>query len=230
MRIFISYRRDDTRDLAGRVADRLRAHPQLGDIFLDVTSIEPGAAFLAEIQRALGRDPICLVMIGPAWAGRRADNSSRIGEPHDFVRAEVEAAFAAKLRVIPVLAGNIAMPAADDLPESLRPLASLNAVALRHETFEQDMDRLLDAILRRQRDGVLRRLRNDRPGLAMVVYSTVGMAGAAIVLLALAILHGAVFSRPLEQTLGGRGPVWMLIVATLAFGAAAGYLRGRRPI
>jgi len=152
LKIFISYRRDDTRDLSGRVADRLRTHPRLRDVFFDVSSIEAGASFVADINRAMNRDPVCLVMIGNAWRGQRPDGTNRLDDPKDVVRGEVAGALASGLRVIPVLAGGISMPKADTLPEPLRALSTLNAVALRHESFDQDMDRLIDAILRRRRD------------------------------------------------------------------------------
>ena len=207
----------------------MRAHPRLGDVFLDVNSIEPGTAFLAEIRRALGRDPVCLVMIGPAWQGQRPDSPPRIADPGDFVRTEVEAALSAGLRVIPILAGGAAMPAPADLPETLAPLSALSAVALRHETFEQDMESLIDAIMRRRRAGAMTRLARDYPGVSLAIHTVAGFAAAALLLLALAVLHSAVVSRSLEETLGGAGPVWLLIGAGLALGAAAGFRRGRHP-
>lgn len=229
MKIFISYRRDDTRDLAGRVADRLRAHPRLGDVFFDVNSIEAGTSFISEIRRAMNRDPVCLVMIGAAWRGPRPDGTARLDDAADVVRSEVQKALVGGLRVIPVLAGGAPMPRPDTLPEPLRPLSALSAIALRHESFEQDMDRLIDAILRRRRDGLLSRLRADRPGLAAAIYAAGGMIGAVLLLVAIAVLHGVLLGRSLEQTLGGAGPVWILIVTVLAVGTVVGFLLGRRP-
>lgn len=230
MKIFISYRRDDTRDLAGRVADRLRAHPRLGDVFFDVNSIEAGTSFISEIRRAMNRDPVCIVMIGGAWRGPRPDGTARIDDAGDVVRSEVQEALAGGLRVIPVLAGGAPMPRPETLPEPLRPLSALSAVALRHESFEQDMDRLIDAILRRRRAGLLARLRADHAGLAAAVYAAGGMIAGLLLLAAIAVLHGVLLGRSLEQTLGGAGPVWMLIVAVLAGGWVLGFLRGRRPL
>ena len=42
MNVFISYRRSDTQDLAGRIADRIRAVPEVDHVFIDVDGIEPG--------------------------------------------------------------------------------------------------------------------------------------------------------------------------------------------
>jgi len=230
VRIFVSYRRNDTRDLSGRLADRLRTHPRLGDVFFDVSSIEAGTSFIAEIRKAMTRDPVCLVMIGDAWRGPRPDGTSRLDEPQDVVRSEVYEALAGGLRVIPILANGAVMPRAETLPEPLRPLSALSAIALRHESFEQDMDRLVDAILRRRRDGFVGRLLADHPALAPVIYSLGGLIAALLALLTGAVLHGALLDRSLEDTFGGSGPVWMLIGAVVAMGTLLGFLRCRRPL
>jgi hypothetical protein len=231
VRIFISYRRDDTRDLSGRLADRLRADRRLGDVFFDVNSIEAGAAFRTEIDKALARtrDPVCLVMIGSAWRGNLPDGTTRLDRPDDVVRGEIEAALKGGLRVIPVLAGGVPMPTPDSLPESIRPLSSLSAVTLRHESFDQDMDRLRDAILRRRRAGLLARLRNDRPILASALYAAIGILLAAVLLLLAALINRMVSHRSLDETLGDTGAVWILILASLAAGAIVGVVRSRRP-
>lgn len=230
MRVFISYRRDDTRDLAGRVADRLRAHPRLGDVFFDVTSIEAGSSFVAEIRRAMNQDPLCVVMIGAGWRGQRPDGTARIDEPNDVVRSEVHEALIGGLRLIPVLAGGAAMPRPETLPESLQPLSALNAVSLRHESFDQDMDRLIDAILRRRRDGFVTKWLADHRGLAVAIYAIGGMIAALLLLMVVAVLHKALVGRSLEESIGGIGQVWMLIVAALATGSTLGFIRGRRPL
>lgn len=229
MKVFISYRRDDTRDLSGRVADRLKAHRLLGDVFFDTSSIEAGASFLTEIQRALTRDPVCLVMIGSVWRGLRPDGTARIDDPADVVRGEVVAALDGGLRIIPVLAEGTPPLSSEALPEPLRPLAGISAVKLRHESFDQDMDRLLDAILRRRRDGLLARLKADHPEWAATLYAVGGAALAMLVLVIVAIVHQALFGRSLDESLGGAGPVWMLIAGVLAGGTLLGFLRGRRP-
>ena len=230
MRIFISYRRDDTGDLAGRVADRLRAHPRLGDVFLDVTSVEAGTSFISEIQRAMTRDPVCLVLIGGAWRGPRPDGTARLDEAGDVVRSEVQTALASGLRVIPLLAGGATMPRPEILPEPLRPLSALSALALRSESFDQDIDHLIAAILRRRRAGWLARWLADNAAWAAVVCAAGGMIVAALLLVAIGVLHRILLDRSLEETLGGPGPVWVLLAALLATGALLGFLRGRRPL
>ena len=66
-RIFISYRRQDSGHLAGRLYDRLAARFGEDRVFIDVVTIEPGVDFAEEIFRAVAGCRVLLVIIGPAW-------------------------------------------------------------------------------------------------------------------------------------------------------------------
>ena len=140
MSVFISYRRSDTKDLAGRIADRLKYVPQIGEVFIDVDGIAPGADFEARIREALSREPVCIVLIGPGWLGRGAgDQPQRIADPTDFIRLEVKIALASTGRLLPVLANGATMPSERDLPDEIKGLARINALAIRHEYFDHDV-------------------------------------------------------------------------------------------
>ena len=65
--IFISYRRQDSGHLAGRLYDRLAARFGEDRVFIDVVTIEPGVDFAEEIFRAVAGCRVLLVIIGPAW-------------------------------------------------------------------------------------------------------------------------------------------------------------------
>lgn len=54
--VFLSYRREETRGEAGRVADRLGE----ANVFMDVDTIEPGADFVEVITRAIDSMPVTL--------------------------------------------------------------------------------------------------------------------------------------------------------------------------
>jgi hypothetical protein len=142
-RIFISYRREQTSGLAGRLFDRLADRFDETRVFMDVDSIEPGVDFADVITRAVASCDVLLAVIGPGWltasdeAGQR-----RLEDPDDLVRLEVEAALARDVRVIPVLVEGAVMPRRKDLPENLATLARRNAFILRHETFRADAARL----------------------------------------------------------------------------------------
>jgi hypothetical protein len=128
--IFVSYRRDDSQGFAGRLADDLADEMGKDRVFRDI-EIPIGADFEATLQRAIAASDALIVVIGPRWAAESAAGaSSRLFEPNDWVRAEIEAAFAQGKSVIPVLVGTASMPDASQLPPSITRLARLQAAVM----------------------------------------------------------------------------------------------------
>ena len=147
--IFISYRRQETSHLAGRLYDRLADRFGEGQVFIDVDTIEPGVDFAEEIFRAVAACKVLLAIIGPTWLTAADERGCRrLDDPDDIVRLEVEAALARAVRVIPILVEGAVMPVREDLPESLAALARRNALPIRHESFRADAGRLVTAIER----------------------------------------------------------------------------------
>jgi hypothetical protein len=147
--IFISYRRQESSHLAGRLYDRLADRFGEGQVFIDVDTIEPGVDFAEEIFRAVAACKVLLAILGPAWLTAADERGGRrLDDPGDTVRLEIEAALARGVRVIPVLAEGAVMPGQDDLPECLAGLARRNALVIRHESFRYDAGRLVTAIER----------------------------------------------------------------------------------
>jgi hypothetical protein len=147
--IFISYRRHESKDFAGRLYDRLVDRFGESRVFIDVVTIELGVDFAKEISRALAACEVLVAVIGPAWLtvtdGR---GQRRLDDPDDIVRLEIGAALARDVRVIPILVEGAMMPARQDLPDSLADLARRNALPIRHESFRSDTARLVTAIER----------------------------------------------------------------------------------
>ena len=56
-RIFISYRREDTRQAVGRLIDDLGKQFAREQVFDDITSIVPGADFVEALQQGLDTSP-----------------------------------------------------------------------------------------------------------------------------------------------------------------------------
>ena len=147
-RIFISYRRRDSADVTGRIYDRLVNHFGEGNVFQDVEDIPLGMDFSEYIQGVVGKCDAFLAIIGSQWldaadkgGGRRLDNRA------DNVRIEIESALLRKIPLIPVLVGGAEMPAEDALPESLRKLATRNAIHVRpNPDFRPDMTRLIEGL------------------------------------------------------------------------------------
>jgi hypothetical protein len=147
--IFVSYRRQDSDDLAGRLYDRLVDRFGEGQVFMDVDTIEPGLDFAEEVTRAVAACQVLAAVIGPAWlTAGDGRGCRRLDDPDDFVRLEIETALDRGVRVIPVLVRGAVMPARDDLPESLAGLARRNALFVRHESFRSDAGRLVAVIER----------------------------------------------------------------------------------
>ena len=142
-RLFISYRRADSRDAAGRLRDRLAAAFGDENIVFDVDSIDFGVDFRIKIRETLQSVDAVIVLIGPNFDLRR------LSEPTDSVRLELSEAFAQKKRLIPVLVADARMPASADLPVELQPLSYLNAAHLRPDPdFRPDATRLIESLER----------------------------------------------------------------------------------
>ena len=104
MKMFISYRRDDSAGYAGRLFDYLSAHFGATNVFMDIDTIQPGEDFRKVVSMAVGSCDVVLVMIGKQWAGMtNAQGQRRLEDPRDWVRMEISAALAnRRVRVIPV--------------------------------------------------------------------------------------------------------------------------------
>ena len=145
-RVFISYRRDDAAGYAGRLEEALERRLGRGSVFRDVQDIPPGEDFVGAIRGRLAGAQAVLVLIGPRWAGGDAGGTRRIDDAQDFVRLEVAVALDSGARIVPVLLPGASMPAEDELPEALKPLARRNAMTLNDTHWDADIQRLVAAI------------------------------------------------------------------------------------
>jgi CheY-like chemotaxis protein len=147
-RIFLSYRREDSRHAAERIYDRLCEHFGRKNVFKDVDSIRFGTDFRQAVQEAIGQADVLVVVIGTNWSRLRNESGSpRLSSEDDAVRVEIETALARSISMIPVLVDHAAMPKPKDLPASLESLAFRNAAPVRPDPdFTADIDRLIQAI------------------------------------------------------------------------------------
>ena len=90
-KIFLSYRREDSKGVAGRIYDRLRGYFGPDAVFFDVDSVPLGVDFQEYIESMLSHCGVFLAVIGPDWAGQ-INTGRRIDNPEDWVRIEIEAA------------------------------------------------------------------------------------------------------------------------------------------
>jgi hypothetical protein len=137
--IFISYRREDSGGHAGRLCDRLSARFGGDRVFMDIQDIRPGQNFATSIEETIATCDCVIAVIGPRWL---ETVRARLQSGDDFVRHEIEAALRRRVLVIPVLVGGARMPPAADLPSALAEVSLLNAVEIRDERFDDDVEAL----------------------------------------------------------------------------------------
>ena len=236
MRLFISYRRDDTLNVAGRMKTELERVPGVRRVFFDLDTIEYGENFETRIATALRESSHCLVVMGRRWAGPKADGAARIAEPEDFVRQEVTTALASKTQVLPILVDGARMPNRDELPDDVAPLSSLNAFELRSKHFTKDLETIVETILGRKKG----RRYPARSPLALALWA----AGGAAIAFALLVCAGVVSSLafPTRPSLAHRvqglfglptleaalGPLILMSFGFVTLGAVVALLWGRR--
>ncbi|HMJ01747.1 MAG TPA: toll/interleukin-1 receptor domain-containing protein, partial [Conexibacter sp.] len=168
-KLFVSYRRQGTAIHAGRLYDALAARFGEHNVFMDL-EMAPGVDFVEHITTAVGACRVVLLVMGPNWARDRA-GSSRLADPEDFVRLEVETALkAAGVTVIPVLVAGAQMPDPEELPAELRSLARRNAFEMTDLKWRYDCTRLMAA---------LDELLDAAPGSAAEAAAASGSAAAA---------------------------------------------------
>ncbi|MGE5260801.1 MAG: toll/interleukin-1 receptor domain-containing protein [Actinomycetota bacterium] len=155
-RIAISYRREDSGWITGRIFDRLKNHYEDATgaapneepvVFLDYDSTPVGVDFRNYIKRVFDSCDVLLAVIGPDWMGDDGTGKTRLSHADDWVRIEIETALKKNIPVIPVLIDRTKMPARDDLPEDVRDLVYRQAAVIDTEIdFNAHMERLIRQI------------------------------------------------------------------------------------
>lgn len=225
-KVFINYRRDDTAPAAGRLYDRFCLLLGKRNVFFDVGAIEPGEHFEAKIQSGIGKSDAVLVLIGRKWLETAPEaNQPRLHNDSDLVRAEIRAGLQRGSRMMPLLVDGAQMPKPELLPADIREVALRNALPLRHESFDSDVDTIARTVLGVAPGALLW----DRKGAAGRALKNAVFGGllAAIVLLAVALAHSYFLKRPLSASIG-EAQTTFFIVATLLLGVVLGLLRNAR--
>ena len=147
-RIFINYRREDSRGDARSLFERLNTDfPR--QIFMDVSRLEPGEDFVEAIEREVASCEALIVLIGKQWLTVPAeDGRRRLDDPGDFVRLEIATALKRKTLVIPILVGGASMPSVDSLPEDLQRLTRRQALHITDQDWDHDVGRLVQVLKR----------------------------------------------------------------------------------
>ncbi len=148
-KVFISYRRQDSADVTGRLHDCLDAQFGHDSVFMDIDSIPFSVDFRKRLNDSVQQTDVLLAVIGDHWLDASFDKGPKIGkrrleDTDDYVRIEIESALSLGIPVVPVLVGRASMPSEADLPGALKELAFKNAAEARSgPTFHDNVDRLI---------------------------------------------------------------------------------------
>ena len=142
--IILSYRREDSAGVTGRIFDRLTQEFGTDRVFMDIDSMPAGVDFHDHLQEILADCGALLVVVGKGWRSQRKGQPARIMDPDDWVRIEVETALERGIPVVPLLIDGATLPSRDQLPESLWPLLRRNALPVDSgRDFHAQLSRLI---------------------------------------------------------------------------------------
>jgi tetratricopeptide (TPR) repeat protein len=99
--------------------------------------------FADALDQALAQSDNLLAIIGPDWLTAERDGGRRLDDPEDWVRRELAAGLSGRAAVTPVLVGHAQLPTAEELPEPLKALSSRQAIEVRPERFDDDVEALI---------------------------------------------------------------------------------------
>jgi hypothetical protein len=143
MKIFVSYRREDTGTMAKRLCSRL--DPAFGprNVFFDERSVATGGDFRGTVAGNIVMSDVILVLIGSTWATAVDERGQRrLFDEDDPVRLELGLSMGRNL--IPLLIDGARMPAARELPDVLRDLPGRSGMLLYSDSrFDSGVDDLI---------------------------------------------------------------------------------------
>lgn len=177
-KIFISYRHDDSKHAAGRLALEFYRRGKRSDVYFDVGG-KRGVEFAKLYEAKAAEADVVLALVGLGW-----NESQRLDSEGSHVRREILAAHTSGVSVIPVLLDETPQPKRGEYPDVLGFIFDIACEKLRHDSFEDDASRLfrtaceladaksnfpvLSDLLQRQLDEERERLRqtHDRRDIA----------------------------------------------------------------
>ena len=150
--IFISYRRDGSSTFSSILYYELCKFFAAEIIFKDAVTLKPGTDFKKEIEQALDRSSILLVLLDKNWTQLKNENGeTRLFEENDFVRQEIRNALEKNIEIIPVLFENGRMPDANQMPEDIQAFCSKQAFTIHVDSVMQDIAGLIQYIRSKKR-------------------------------------------------------------------------------
>ena len=143
-KIFICYRREDSRWPAQTIYNDLVDHFGSESVVFDIDTIPLGVDFREYLNKEVSRCDIFLAVMGDRWLEIL---KQRLEQPNDFVRIEIQAALERRIPVVPILVGEKPVPSEKDLPPELMDLSYKQAAEMRAGAdLQSHRKRLVDGL------------------------------------------------------------------------------------
>lgn len=137
-KVFIGYRRADEAFAALLLYSLLLDLLPRDCVFLDTQTLGKGDRFPDRLDAAIQGCDIFFAVIGPDWdGGETAEYPSRLFDPNDYVRREVELALKYSKRIVPLFV-QLATFGNQKIPLGMAEILNRHGAALRTEEFVHD--------------------------------------------------------------------------------------------
>jgi hypothetical protein len=148
--VFINYRTKDGKETAYVIDQGLSGRFGTDSIFRAPKSIEPGANYIDALVNGVRRSSVLLALIGPDWLNapdRKRPDRRALDGAEDWVRREIEEAFACGVLVVPILLGrHTEQLERQHLPSPLAGLADCQYLRFSLRNAESDLAHLGDRL------------------------------------------------------------------------------------
>lgn len=147
--VFINYRGEDSHSYGALLHRDLTVHFGEDRVFLDAECIPAGADFADELLGRVRSALVLLAVIGRHWlTATDSTGQRRIDDPDDWIHRELAEAFAAGVRVIPVLVDGAELPCAAELPADIAALSRCQYRHLRRREPTSDLAHIVADLTR----------------------------------------------------------------------------------
>jgi effector-associated domain 2 (EAD2)-containing protein/TIR domain-containing protein len=152
--VFINYRSVDDPMAAASIYQWLATRFGEHQVFRDCVTLDAGTHYPTGIRSALENAAVVIAVIGPRWLTLTDPETGvrLIDRKEDWVRQEIATAFRRDIPVLPVLLKdtpeNARHPTPAELPDDIRRLGTIQALAISQRTLGPDLERLAAALVR----------------------------------------------------------------------------------
>lgn len=144
--VFINYRRNDSKSEARNLNNDLENAFGKGFVFRDIDDIRSGTIWIDKLKEAGSYAKVIIAVVGPNWLQLNDAGVSRLNDPKDWVRQELEQAIKDNKKIIPVLVKGGTLPSPTAIPATLHRLFDHQSFELRDDKWNLDLTALIKDI------------------------------------------------------------------------------------